>query len=364
MRVDVAVIGAGIAGAAAASALSASRSVCLIEAEPAPGFHASGRSATMFALAYGDRPTRVLAAASQAFLTDSIHGFATPRGMLHIASPGQEALLDAFAAETGLPVLDPAAVQALIPILRSDMVVGGVLDDAAASIDDHRLLQHYLRVMKAAGGTIHCRTAVTAIEASGENFLLSTTTEPIEARSIVNAAGAWADRIAHLAGIRPLDLQPLRRTAVIVDPPDGHDPSCWPMAIDIAEQWYFKPEAGRLLLSPADETLVEPHDVQPEEWDVAVAIDRYTQLTGDVPKRIHHRWAGLRTFAPDRAPVVGPDPGRPNFIWLAGQGGAGFMTAPAMAEIVEAILNDAPLPEVLAQILPDLSPARFHLKTG
>ena len=360
MRVDVAVIGAGIAGAAAASALSASRSVCLLEAESAPAFHASGRSATMFALAYGDRPTRVLAAASQAFLTDP--EFATPRGMLHVASPGQAALLDAFAAETGLPILDPAAVRALIPILRPDMVIGGVLDDAAAAIDDHRLLQHYLRALKTAGGTVLCRATVTAIEPSAGRFVLTTTAEPIEAAVVVNAAGAWADRIGGLAGLQPLGLQPLRRTALTIDPP--RDPSAWPMAIDIAEQWYFKPEAGRLLLSPADETLVEPHDVRPEEWDVAVAIDRYTQLTGDVPKRIHHRWAGLRTFAPDRAPVVGPDPGRPNFIWLAGQGGAGFMTAPAMAEIVEAILNDAPLPEVLAQILPDLSPARFHLKTG
>ena len=362
MRVDVAVIGAGIAGAAAASALAGSHRVCLLEAEPAPAFHASGRSATMFALAYGDRPTRILAAASQAFLTE--HGFAAPRGMLHVASPGQETLLDAFAADTGLPILDPAAVRALVPILRPDMVIGGVLDDAAAAIDDDPLLQHYLRAMKAAGGTIHCRSAVTAIEAVGGDFLLCTTTEPIEARSIVNAAGAWADRIARLAGIQPLGLQPLRRTAVIVDPPDGHDPSRWPMAIDIAEQWYFKPEAGRLLLSPADETPVEPHDVQPEEWDMAIAIDRYTQLTGDVPKRIHHRWAGLRTFAPDRAPVVGRDPDRPNFLWLAGQGGAGFMTVPAMAEIVGAILNDAPLPPALAQILPDLSPARFHSKAG
>lgn len=358
---DVAVIGAGIAGACAAARIAETRSVCLLEREAAPGTHATGRSATMFALGYGDRATRRLAAASRAFLTDPGRPdgpLTSARGMLHVASPGQEAALEAFARETGLPLLTALQVQEHVPILLPEQVIGGVMDAAAATIDDHRFLQACLRDLKARGGKLICHAAVTAIEAGADRFRVRTDAGIIEAGHVVNAAGAWADELAGLAGLRPLGLKALRRTALTIDPPANCDPRRWPMAMDVAEQWYFKPEGGRLLLSPADETEVAPHDVLPEDWDVAVAIDRYATLTGHEPRRIHHRWAGLRSFAPDRVPVVGPDPTAPRFFWLAGQGGAGFMTAPAMAEIVAGLVADRKLPEALDQILPDLSPAR------
>ena len=265
-----------------------------------------------------------------------------------------------FAAETGLPVMAADEVLAKVPILRRDKVIGGVLDQAAAAIDDHRYLQSCLATLRSSGGELRCNAGIARIERGGGVFRLVGEAEVVEADIVVNAAGAWADRVAALAGVRSLGLRALRRTAVAIDPPDGRDASGWPMAIDLDERWYFKPEGGRLLLSPADETPVEPHDVQPEEWDVAVAVDRYASLTGHEPKRVRHRWAGLRTFAEDRAPVIGSDPDEPSFVWAAGQGGAGFMTAPATAEIVAALIDRRSPSGGLTEILPALSPARLH----
>jgi D-arginine dehydrogenase len=364
-RFDVAVIGAGIAGACAAARIASSRSVCLLERESRPGTQASGRSATMFGLAYGGQATRRLAAASRAFLTDPNRPggpLTAPRGMFFIGSPGQEAALADFAAATGLPLSSSDEVLAHVPILQREAVAGGVLDRAADRIDDHRFLQDRLRALREAGGALACDAGVARIERKGNGFVLHGPAGAIEAGSIVNAAGAWADEIAAMAGLRPLGLKALRRTALTIDPPEGQDPAGWPMAIDVEEAWYFKPEGGRLLLSPGDETEVAPHDVQPEEWDVAVAIDRYVRLTGHEPRRVHHRWAGLRSFAPDRVPVAGRDPAHPRFVWLAGQGGAGFMTAPAMAEIAAALAADQKLPDDLAPMLEDLSPARAALR--
>jgi len=361
LRVEVAIVGAGIAGASAAARIAPHRSVCLLEREAQPGTHASGRSATMFATAYGNRLVRRLALASNAFLANSRHpggSLLHPRGMLHVASPGQEALLANFAAETGLPPLAADDVLALVPILRPQAVIGGVLDHAAAAIDDHRFLQLCLRSLKESGGTLWCNAEVIGIEPVGDGYRLATAAGPVEAGLVVNAAGAWADELAKRAGVPPLGLKALRRTAVTVDPPPGWDLSGWPMAIDIAETWYFKPEGGRLLLSPADATEVPPHDVQAEEWDVAVAADRYARLTGHEPRRIHHRWAGLRSFVPDHSPVVGCLPGHDRFLWLAGQGGTGFMTAPALAEIACALITDRELPDELRAMLAELSPAR------
>jgi D-arginine dehydrogenase len=367
-QVDVVVVGAGIAGAAAAFAISQRHKVCLIERQPQPGTQASGRSVTMFAIAYGDRITRALSLASRRFFEDPPPGFTdgpllARRGMLHVASPGQEEALESFLAETkdagpDLLALDPAAVRAQLPFLRPEMVIGGVLDRAAASIDDHRYLQACLRGLKANGGSLRCGVEIRTIEPHGQGFRLQTDSDGLEAAYLVNAAGAWADEVAGLAGMRPLSLRALRRTAVTVDPPAGLDPMGWPMAIDVEEAWYVKPEAGRLLISPADETEVPPHDVQPEEWDVAVAVDRYEQLTGETVRRIHHRWAGLRTFTPDRAPVAGRAFGHDRFIWLAGQGGAGFMTAPAMAEIAAALVDERELPPQISLAPADLAPGR------
>ncbi|WP_159716984.1 NAD(P)/FAD-dependent oxidoreductase [Geminicoccus flavidas] len=367
LRVEVAVVGGGIAGASAAARIAPHRSVCLLEREAQPGSHASGRSATMFATTYGNQLVRRLALASHAFLADAGHPggpLLHPRGMLHVASPSQEALLAAFADQTGLAVLAAGDVLDLVPILRPEAVIGGVLDHAAAAIDDHRFLQLCLRSLKAAGGTLRCNAEVIGIEPTGSGYRLVTSAGPVEADLVVNAAGAWADELARLAGVPSLGLKALRRTAVTVDPPPGSDPSGWPMAIDIAETWYFKPEGGRLLLSPADATEVPPHDVQAEEWDVAVAIDRYACLTGHEPGRIHHRWAGLRSFVSDHSPVVGCLPGHDRFLWLAGQGGAGFMTAPALAEVAAALVTGRDLTDELRVLLAELSPARLATFVG
>lgn len=369
---EIVVIGAGIAGASAAAELAGTGNVVLLEQEDFPGYHSTGRSAALFSEIYGGPAVRALSRASRSFLfspPDSFceTGLVHRRGSLFVAREDQLARLDAFetalaAPEATVRVSAGDALQ-LCPLLRPDYIAGAVYEADSADVEVHELHRGYLRQLKARGGRLLTASRVTALDWRGGIWQIRAGDNLFEADVIVNAAGAWADRIAAAAGAVPLGVTPCRRTAVLVEPPPSADVTRLPLTIDVDEEFYLKPDAGDLLLSPADETPVEPCDVAPEEWDVAVAIDRVCIATTLEVRRVKHSWAGLRSFAPDRAPIAGFDPDAPGFFWLAGQGGYGIQTAPALAQLTTALISGSEIPEALAVagVQPDmLSPHRFH----
>jgi D-arginine dehydrogenase len=370
-QVDFAVIGAGIAGASVAAHLAEKHRVVLVEREERPGYHSTGRSAALFTEIYGNPVIRMLTRASRSFLFEPPSGFSDgpltrPRGCLYIATAEQLAQLDAFAA---LPDVAPATravpiadAYALCPILREGYVAGALFEPDSSDIDVHGLHQGYLRLFRRREGRLIANAPVDDLERTDGGWRLRAGGTSLEARVIVNAAGAWADQVAALAGLDPVGLSPRRRTAVLIEVPAGLDIGRWPFVNDIAEQFYFKPEAGALFLSPADETPTEPCDVQPEELDVATAVERFEGATTLEVRRLKSRWAGLRTFAPDRTPVVGFSQRAEGFFWLAGQGGYGIQTAPALSRVAAALALGEPLPgdlEHVAGEIESLSPARF-----
>jgi D-arginine dehydrogenase len=367
---DVVIIGAGIAGSSLGFELAGRVSVVLIERETQPGYHSTGRSAAMLTETYGSPLVRRLAAASRGFLERPPPDFAerpllSPRGMLHIARADQRAALDrteaaAGALRPGLHRLDARAVRALVPLLDPAYVAGGLLEPEARAIDVARLHQGYLRGLRRRGGRLVTAAAPRTITRGARGWEITTTAGSFRAGILVNAAGAWADEVARCAGVAPLGLVAKRRTAILLDPPVGLDPTHWPMVIDVDERFYFKPEAGKLLVSPGDETPVEPCDVQPEELDVAIAVDRYETTTGHKAPRLGRRWAGLRCFVADHNPVVGRDPAVPGFVWLAGQGGFGIMTAPAMARTAASLILDGGVPADLEPAAAELGPERLR----
>jgi len=351
---DVVVIGAGIAGAAAAYEMAADRSVLLLERESHPGHHTTGRSAALFSETYGNAAIRALTAGSRRFYEQPPAGFATPllspRGVVMVARPDQAARLHNWAASVGpaTSAMTAAEVLARVPLLRPGYVGAGAFEPGAMDIDVHALHDGYLRGARARGAAILINAELAALTRSGTGWTVRSGAGTWAADTVVNAAGAWADQVAVLAGAAPCGLQPMRRTALTVDLPDGMDATRWPVVIDADEQFYFKPEGKRLLLSPADETPMSPCDVQPDELDIAICVDR-VQRAADLPvRRVVRAWAGLRSFVADRTPVVGFDPGVPGFFWLAGQGGYGIQTAPAMGRLVAALLARRGVPADLA----------------
>jgi D-arginine dehydrogenase len=369
---DVIVIGAGIAGASVAAHLAETRRVVLLEREDRAGYHSTGRSAALFTEIYGNTVIRALTRASRKFLFDPPAGFAEGpltrrRGCLYIASQSQLPALQAFAS---LPDVAPATrplevheAHALCPILRKGYVAAALFEPDSADIDVSALHQGYLRLFRRRSGRLVTNAPVEALERGAGDWTVHAALERFTAPLLINAAGAWADEVAGLAGLARVGLQPRRRTAVLVDAPPGMDVGRWPFVNDAEEQFYFKPEAGALFLSPADETPVEPSDVQPEEWDIAAAVERVAAVTTLKITRLKARWAGLRTFAPDRTPVAGFSAEAPGFFWLAGQGGYGIQTAPALSRVAAALILEAPLPADLQALdveLPALSPARFR----
>lgn len=377
----VAVVGGGIAGALAAFELAGHGDdvhVILLEQGAALGEQATGRSAAVLSETSGTRVMCALASASRAFLETPPAGFVehaltTPRGLLWFGRVGDEPALDEIAAVAASGVaptarrIDAEETRAVLPVLRPQATSGGgVWEPDARGLDVAGLLQAAARGAVARGAEIRLRTALDAGEArAGGGWRLATTLGPIDVDVVVNAAGAWGDVVARRCGVEPLGLQPLRRTACIVPMSQhaGADVSAWPLAMDAAARCYFEPETGGLLVSPADETPSEPVDARAEEEDVAWAIEMLHEATTLQVRSVRSTWAGLRTFAPDRAPVVGADPGAPGFVWLVGQGGAGIKTAPAMAEAVSSAVTAAPWPVRLTElgVGPDvLSPARLR----
>jgi D-arginine dehydrogenase len=369
---DFIVVGAGIAGASLAYDLARDAGVCLIEAESRPGIHATGRSAALFAPSYGGGEIRALTRASRGFFHRPPQGFCehallTERGVLYVARADQIERLERMTAairESGGNVasIGVAAARQHVPLLRAEYPAAAALDPDAMDIDVDGLHQGFLRGARSAGATL--LTASKAAKITRRNGLWSVELGDgsVSAPVLVNAAGAWADELAKACGARCLGLKALRRTALLIDGPDGVDIGRWPAVIDTDEMFYFKPDASRLLLSPADETPQAPGDAQPEELDVATAVDRVEAVLDIDVRRVTHSWAGLRTFAPDRAPVVGFDPEVEDFFWCAGQGGYGIQTAPAMARTAGALARRENIPaDVAAEGLlqADLSPHRF-----
>jgi D-arginine dehydrogenase len=367
IEADVAVIGGGIAGASAAAFLAPHRQVVLLEREDQPGYHASGRSAALFTETYGNAVVRALTVASRSFLASPPPGFAehpllTPRGALHVGTAGDELWLDALLADTSALVASVRAVDAtearrILPALKRDWVRGGVFEPDAQDMDTHACIQGFLRLARHHGAKVMTRAEVGSLERSGGRWRIGTSGGQATADIVVNASGAWADVIAGMAGVPRRGLQPMRRTAFLFAPPDGMDVRDWPICIGPHEACYFKPDAGMILGSPADETPSEPTDAQPEELDIAIAADRI-QAFADLPiRRIVRSWAGLRTFAPDRTPVVGFDPKAEGFFWLAGQGGYGFQTAPALAAVAAGLIVSG----TIARPVADLGVTADHL---
>jgi D-arginine dehydrogenase len=370
---EVAIVGAGIAGASAAYFLAPTARVVVLEREDQPGYHTTGRSAALFSETYGNASVRSLTRASRAFFKSPPAGFAaqpllTPRGVVFFGRDDHRAILEAQAEAlrgTGGKVewLSPEAIVARVPALRPAWAAVGLLEPDAEDIDVHALLSGFLRGARAAGAQIMTGAALEAADYDGRRWTLRTRAGELHADIVVNAAGAWADEVAVLAGAAPLGLAPLRRTAIVFECPRFTPTAGWPAAVDATEDFYFRPEAGRFLASPADETPSPPCDAQPEEMDVALLIDRLQAATTFDIARITARWAGLRTFAPDRSLVAGFDPACKAFFWLAGQGGYGIQTAPAMGQLVAALVKGDPLPAALAAAgvdLATLDPARFR----
>ena len=368
-EVQFAIAGAGIAGASLAAALAPHASIALLEMEARPGYHTTGRSAALFSKTYGPPPIRALSRASEAFFAAPPAGFAahpllTPRGVILAAAPGQEAAAEALAAELGpaAPRITPDEAVRLCPLLRREALVSALWDDDSQSIDVDALHQGFLREAAAQGATLLCRAEITGAVHDGDAWRLETRGGEVRARVLVNAAGAWADSLAGLCGVAPAGITPKRRTAMIVAGPEGMDIMTSRMAVGVEEDWYIKPEGGKLLISPADETPSPPCDAAPEEMDMAICIDRIERATIVKVRRIERKWAGLRSFAPDKVPVIGYDPQAPGFFWLAGQGGYGIQTAPAAGRLAAALAlgRDVPSDIIDAGLDPTaVAPDRF-----
>lgn len=374
---DFLIIGGGIAGVSAAARLAPHGRTLLLEAENAFGYHSSGRSATFYHFGIGKSEVRGMTAFSRThFETQTASGIdlSRPSPALFIATPGMVEALDELEAEMArysdrLERLDAAGVKAIVPILNTggDRVVAGVIDRAARRLDSEALQQDYRATLKKAGGEAIPDARVVAVAREGDVWTVTTATgERYAAPILINAAGAWCDEIARLAGVEPLGLQPLRRTIIVFDAPAECDVRDWPFTKTAVDDFYMLPESGRLLACPVDEVPSEPGDAQPEEYDIALAASKVEEYTSVPIRRISHSWAGLRTFAHDRVPVAGFAPDAPGFFWLAGQGGYGLQTAPAMSAITEALIAGTAWPEMLTEwgVTPQvMSPERLKQRS-
>ncbi len=357
---DVIVVGAGMAGASVGWQLAqAGRQVLVLERESQPGYHTTGRSAALFEEHYGPLQVQALTRASRAFYEQPPAGFTDypilhPRGVMYVGTAAQKALIDAAYAEAvkhspDAQRLDGDALRALVPVLN-DSIVDGFVDDGARDIDVHALHQGFLRGMRQAGGQLWCNAEVSALALDGARRTWTVTLadgRTAQARTLVNAAGAWADHIGELAGARAMGLVPARRSAFTFPVPEGLDATHWPAVISADERFYFKPDAGQLLGSPANADATYPHDVQPEEEDIATGIWNIEQATTLSIRRPSHTWAGLRSFVADGEMVIGWDSHVPEFFWVAAQGGYGIQSAAGYSLLARNLLLAEPVDEQL-----------------
>jgi len=369
--VDVIVVGGGIAGVSAAYELAGRADVVLLEREGQLAHHTTGRSAAAYLETYGGVTVRRLTIASRRFFTDPPEALdapplLSPRPLLWIGRESRRPLLEemATAGQALVPsvrLIDTEEARVLCPALRPEHAAVAMVEPDAMDIDVAALHQAYVRGTRQRGGEILRSSPVVGLHRADGGWLVETPSSSRRADVLVNAAGAWADELASLAGVRPIGLLPLRRTAFTCPAPDGVDVRSWPLVADVDDRFYFKPEGPQLLCSLADETPSPPCDVQPDETDVALAIERINEATTLGLRHVRRAWAGLRSFVADRSPVVGMDPEVPGFCWLAGQGGYGIQTAPGMARAAAGMVLDGRMPDDLVQMgvtKADLSPER------
>ncbi len=361
MNGDFLVIGGGIAGVSIAAALAGSGAVILAEQEPQLSYHATGRSAAIFVDSYGNRIVQRLSRYSRPLLERNEPGADTPllapRGLLWLVA-ADEALPKVDSHFMAFPQLTPPEIRKLIPTLRAEAVRAAFMEETAADVDVHALQSTYQRRVRSLGGTILKDAQVQGAERSGNTWLVKAGDYTISTPVVINAAGAWAGLTGSLFGAADPGLLPTRRSVALVKPPAAVEVSAWPMVAAISETIYFKPEAAKLLISPSDATACVPHDAQPDDIDLAVAVDRFERLSDWTISRLDGSWAGLRTLTPDGGPIVGRDPAVDGLFWLAGQGGYGIQTAPATAALLAAQVLGQSIPADLAAIVDAVAPGR------
>lgn len=356
---DFVVIGGGIAGLSAGARLSAHGTVTVLEAEDALGYHASGRSAALFEANYGKPAIVALSFASGDYHRSANGGCLTPRGLLLVASAAQEAAFHEDVDDLNLARVSLEQARFMVPIVNPDTVAFAAHHDAARDIDTDRMMQDFARVIRGNGGTVLTRAKATSISHTHSGWLIETTDGDHPAGKLINAAGAWADQIAVMAGITPIGITPYRRSMARLPAPGGHDVTGWPMLMGVNESWYAKPDAGKLLVSPADQDASHPHDAFADDMVLAEGLARYEEMVTEPVTRVETNWAGLRSFAPDRVLVLGPDPSQRDFIWCVGQGGYGFQTAPAASQLLADLVTGA-TSELDSDIVTKLTPERLR----
>jgi D-arginine dehydrogenase len=367
LEADIVVIGAGIAGAGAAADLARDFRVLVVEKEERPGHHSTGRSAAIFIQNYGNAVIRALNRASAPLFRNPDpdlfpYPLLSPRGWLSVADAGGLDHHAALMAESeDLREISAEEAVAIVPILRKEAIAVAAYEPDARDIDVAALHQGWLKAAKAAGARLVTDKNVVSGEHVDGQWILETRDCRIKAPVVINAAGAWADHVAKSLGVSPIGLQPLRRSMAVLPGPEGLDFRQWPLFADAQETWYAKPDGGRLFVSPADEDPVEPHDAFADDMVLAEGLYRFEQAVTMPVTHVERSWAGLRTFAPDRTPVAGFDAAAPGFFWLAGQGGYGIQTSPALSRLAGQLIRRASLPADMQAIVPALSPDRFRL---
>jgi D-arginine dehydrogenase len=357
MTPDILIIGGGIAGISAGARLAPHARVVVLEAEEAIGHHASGRSAALYEPRYGAPAVVELSLASGDYFR-SVPGLLSPRGMLLVGRYDQKAAFDADMAGMSFDPISVDQALAMVPILNRDVVTMAGHADHAEDIDTDLLLQGFARTIRAQGGQIVTRARVERIERTAGGWRVTWPGGMAEAGMLVNAAGAWVDRVAAMAGVRPLGFQPNRRSMARIPAPGGHDVSTWPMIFGPGEDWYAKPDAGALIVSPAEEDPMDPHDAWADDMVLAEGLARYEAMVTEPVTRVISNWAGLRTFSPDRVLVIGRDRREPGFFWLGGQGGYGFQSSAGASQLAaDLILGRAPA--LSPALVAALDPARF-----
>jgi len=363
---DIVVVGGGIAGLGVAAMLSDSARVVVLEQESQCGYHTSGRSAAMHIPGYGPPAVRRLTRASKDFLSAPPERFGaepmlSPRGDMMIARTGEEHFLEELLEDsTGHEEISVADALKLVPVLQSSSISRVAMETDAHDIDVDRLLQAFRRRLKRDGGTVELNALVTGLAYKAGLWQVTTSAGEISAPILVNAAGAWGDHIAALAQVSAVGLLPCRRSAALLPAPDVPGFLHWPLFASVRENWYARPMAGRLMVSPADEDLVDPHDAFADDLRLAEGLHQFEQMVSLSVERVEHSWGGLRTFSTDGEPVVGFAVDNPNFFWLVGQGGYGIQTAPALSRLAADLVLGQVLDTDDAALASLLSPARFR----
>ncbi|MCX7560962.1 FAD-binding oxidoreductase [Sulfitobacter sp. F26204] len=356
---DIIVIGAGIAGLSAAARLSPEAKVIVLEQEASTGYHASGRSAALFEENYGLPSVVALNKASADFHKHANGGYLSPRGSLLLAGTQERTAFFQDVVSLGLTQISIDHACTLVPVLRGEHIGFAAYDPAAQDIDTDRMMQDFTRDIRSNGSQIIVKAPVTAIERSASGWAITTGATTYRCRLLINAAGAWADDIARMAGIAPIGITPFRRSMARIPAPAQHDVSKWPVIFGVGEDWYAKPDAGALLVSPAEEDPVTAQDAWADDMVLAEGLARYEAFVTVPVTRLLTSWAGLRSFAPDRALVLGPDPEDANFFWCAGQGGYGFQTAPAASQfLADLVMKRSPV--LAAELVAEITPERLR----